>query len=141
MGIVARITLAVNSFTIHRACTFSPSLSFFSLPLPSPFLFPLAEIDDLAGASPFPLAEVGRASFTYHPSLDASAFHFREPGVYRRLRAKIYEQPHRGRAGEPRAATARDFAGGEKYVRPVLHAGRGFTTLRGRGTSRAVNTF
>lgn len=72
-GIVARITLAVNSFTIPPGSLF-PSLPKSTIP-------PLA----LSGSP---------ASFTYHPSL-GECISFSRTGVYHSVCGKIYEQPHR----------------------------------------------
>lgn len=115
-GIVAHITLAVNSFTIRRALS-------LSLPV-------------LAEKSTVPsLALPGsRASFTYHPSL-GECISFSRSGIYHSVCGKIYEQPHRegGNCGREISPTAKNTC--DRFCTP------GFTILRGRGTSRAVNTF
>lgn len=119
-GIVARITLAVNSFTIRWSRTLSSRPSF-------PFL--IAEIDGLS-LRPFPES---RASLAYHPSL-GECISFSRTGIYQGVCEKIYEQPHReGNCGREISPAAKNTC--DRFCT------RDFTTLRGRGTSRAVNTF
>jgi len=115
-GIVARITLAVNSFTIH-----------WSRALPSRLPYPSHRRNRRSLPSPFPES---RAPFAYHPSL-GECISFSRTGVYQGVCEKIYEQPHReGNCG-------REISPAAKNTCDRFHT-QGFTTLRGRGT-RAVN--
>lgn len=113
-SIVARITLAVNSFTIRWSRV--PVLPFFLI----------AEIDGLV-PRPF------RRSFAYHPSF-GECISFSRTDVYQGVYEKIYEQPHReGNCGhEILPATKNTY---DRFCT------RDFTTLHGRRVRRAVNTF
>lgn len=112
-GIVARITLAVNSFTIRRALFSHPCRNRRFLP------------------SSFP--EAGHRSLIIH--LSASAFHFREAEYTTASAGKFMNNPYRegGNCGREISPTAKNTC--DRFCTP------GFTILRGRGTSWAVNTF
>lgn len=113
-SIVARITLAVNSFTIRRALFSHPCRN-------RRFLL-----------SPFP--EAGHRSLIIHLTRRVH-FIFAERNIYHSFCGKIYEQPHRegGNCGREISPTAKNTC--DRFCTPD------FTILRGRGTSRAVNTF
>lgn len=100
-GIVARITLAVNSFTIRWSRVLSARSP--------PFLL-IAEIDGLALSGEPSIVRLSFISRRVH-------FIFANGRIPGRLRENLWTTPSR------RELRARDFARSEKYVRPILHAG------------------
>lgn len=128
-GIVVRITFSCQQF-------YDPlSVCAFSLLIPSslpkstrPLTFSLCHFRGAARGHP-------RSPIIH---LSASAFHFRERAyIYAGVCGGKFMNNPIAREGTLRAW---DFAGGEKYTCDRFYT-PGFTTLRGRGTSRAVNTF
>ena len=102
-GIVTRITLAVNSFTI----CWSHAL---------PFHFHRSFSSPKSTFSPFVLS--GKLSIVRLSSISRRVhFIFANGRIPGRLRENLWTTPSR------RELRARDFARSEKYVRPVSHAG------------------
>lgn len=117
-GIVARITLAVNSFTIHRACIsslfFSPSNC---SPLSPPFSFPRRNRRPLARL-PSPFLLLPGPGIVHLSSISRRVHFIFANRAYTGVCGRKFMNKPIAREG----TGARDFAGGEKYVRPVLHA-------------------